>query len=456
MAVRVPPRPAPLGLSLGVLSAVVIAAVITGLSAAADSVTTYGVATSAILVGLVALMYWSRLAPSEPRFAQVVMLALAFRCVMSMAHLAILVFYYRGGDALYYNEMTLLIGERFLSGDFTAMETFGGATGYVFSYVLGVMYLLVGGSAIGQCLVSAMLAFAGGYLFLRAFEHEFPGAPSRRFVALSLFFLPSFAYWTSMLGKESWMTLSLGAVTWGFAKFVHRARLRYVAVIASGLLGTLIVRPAIGAIVLLALGAALILRRPRGSAAMLWPVIIIVLMVAGAMVTSRAATFALAQKVAAEEVSKGVVNALFLQHVGLATDPTSRGSSLGVQITDPSIGGILRYLPVGIFTFLFRPMIFEAHNAVAAIAALETTFLLGLVVWRIRGLLRALRWMFASPLVMFCLTMFGVVTVVLSFESNFGAIVRHRAMPLPFLLMLLGLPAFTRRREPEPSTEAPA
>jgi hypothetical protein len=118
---------------------------------------------------------------------------------------------------------------------------------------------------------------------------------------------------------------------------------------------------------------------------------------------------------------------------------------LPIGILEPTLSGLFQYLPVGIITFLFRPFPYEAHNVLALIAALDGTMLLVLVLWRWRNLLAAIRSAWSKPLAAFCVTAFILITIALSFEANLGVIVRHRSMVLPFLFILLSVPANRRK-----------
>ena len=113
------------------------------------------------------------------------------------------------------------------------------------------------------------------------------------------------------------------------------------------------------------------------------------------------------------------------KYTGLSTDPTAGGSSLPTDIARPSVGGALEYLSPGMFTFLFCPLVFEVHHALALAAALESTFLLVLVLWRLRSMVAAVKSVFSRPFVAFYAITFSLLTAILSLESNFGVIVRH-------------------------------
>jgi hypothetical protein len=87
---------------------------------------------------------------------------------------------------------------------------------------------------------------------------------------------------------------------------------------------------------------------------------------------------------------------------------------------------------------LFRPLPFDARSLLIAIAALENTILLVLVV----RTMKYLRWSFLSnPVVLWALTYsllwagaYGLVVM-----ANFGAGMRYKLQVLPFIVLLLFL-----------------
>jgi hypothetical protein len=127
------------------------------------------------------------------------------------------------------------------------------------------------------------------------------------------------------------------------------------------------------------------------------------------------------------------------------------GSARRIEIIDKSLGGVLRYLPKGAFAFLFRPMVFEAHHGLAVAAALEAGFFLVLIIWRWRSLVGAIRMGFTRSFIAFSAAIFIALTAMLALEINFGIIVRHRAMVLPFLLILMAVPSNRKGRGETPS-----
>ncbi len=219
-----------------------------------------------------------------------------------------------------------------------------------------------------------------------------------------------------------------------------------------------LIRPPVGAILAFAVGCAWLLKRgQKGPAAILRPLRLVIypLVIAGITIAILSAYLAPYRSLVVNvSLSDAAIRTGIGIHEGLSTDTQAAGSSFTTGITEPSVRGILKYLPFGMFTFLFRPLIFEAHHVMALAAALESTFFLILVLWRFRNLTTAVKSVFIRPFVAFCAITFFLLTAMLSLESNFGVIVRHRTMVLPFLLILLAVPSNYKRRRSIPEWTA--
>jgi hypothetical protein len=96
-------------------------------------------------------------------------------------------------------------------------------------------------------------------------------------------------------------------------------------------------------------------------------------------------------------------------------------------------------------TLLFRPFLWEAHNALAVVAGVENLVFMGLCAWRLPALARSLRMLVRSPFLVFVVVAFLMTTVALSFQWNLGATARLRTMALPFLFLLMADPTPSRR-----------
>ena len=378
------------------------------------------------------------------RWAGLVMQGLFARLGFALLHLWIGLSFYGGAlDFTGYHASAISAGESYLDNP---VESLGELFGREFLLkLLGLLYLLTGSSIVGMFLLSGLLAFLGSYLFLRAFQISFPGAGAHtKFLALALFFLPSFGYWSSLLGKESWIIFFLGLTTYSYVRVLNRFSIAYAAALVGGLLATTLIRGPVGVLAALALGMALCFSgKRRGPAAVLRP-IVFVLVVAGALATGASISELLVGRPLSVE---SYVNLAVTVHLGMGTDVTdASASNLPPVVIEPTIMGVLKFLPEGMFTFLFRPLIFEAHHALALVAALDGTLLMVLILWRRRNLAASMKTIFSRPYVGFCLAILLTLSAGLALERNFGAIVRHRSMVLPFLLTLLAVPPSTKRR----------
>jgi hypothetical protein len=95
-------------------------------------------------------------------------------------------------------------------------------------------------------------------------------------------------------------------------------------------------------------------------------------------------------------------------------------------------------LPIQIFTYLFRPLPFEAHNTFALLASLENVFLMYLFVLGLFSKFNG-RIVSAHPQInslFFLLYAFAALVILSMTTANFGINVRQKWMFLPFFIVL--------------------
>lgn len=95
---------------------------------------------------------------------------------------------------------------------------------------------------------------------------------------------------------------------------------------------------------------------------------------------------------------------------------------------------------------MVRPFPWEASNLQALLAAGESLFLMGLFVSSWRRIFGALGSAIRAPYVVLCCTYTVLFVYGFSAFSNAGILVRQRVQVLPFVLVLVCLPAAVRRR----------
>lgn len=399
----------------------------------------WGISVSLLLAGLLAAYLGVSLsgAGASTWWLHVIMGGLVARLTMSLANLAVGMWVLEGNvDFVGYPFWAKDIGDVLLQGRLPDMnEMFG--TNFI-GRLGAVIYLVADNHLVGMFLVSALLGFLGSYAFLRSVHVALPGWNSR-FYAVMIFFLPSFTFWTSALGKDSWMFLFLGGVAYFYARLLDRFAIAPLLGLALCVSAASLVRLHVGLVLIFAIGLAWLFQKKnlRGPARFLRPVAVGLLLLVFGFGLLKLASSTLVLHQVTRFAAEDVVEYLAKRREALGE---GAGTRIAVQLSEPTVTGLVRFLPYGMFTYLFRPLLFEAASPLLLLAALESSLFLVLIATRWRRLVTAARGAWRNPYLVFCWTAFLGMTAVLSIQSNFGLIIRQRTQVLPFLLMLLATP----------------
>ena len=294
----------------------------------------------------------------------------------------------------------------------------------------GLLYRVIGPTTLGGFLVYSWLGFLGLYLFYRSFSVAFPEGDRRRYAVLA-FFLPSLLFWPSSIGKDAWMTLALGLIAYGAAGLWASER-RFVSGLSLllGVVATLMVRPHITVTAMVSLTVAYLMSRSRRSS-MSAPLS----RMAGAVALLLVLAF-----VVASFRNFFQLDAVNSQSVDVVLEKaTTRSSDAGSEF-DPVAARSPLQLPLAVFSVLFRPLPFEAHNPQSMVASLEGTVLLVLFVRsgrRLWNLIPSRR----SAYLSFVAAYSGLFVIGFSNFANFGILARQRVQLFPFILMALCVPS---------------
>jgi hypothetical protein len=393
----------------------------------------------------------------RPWLVATLIAGVVYRIPVSLAHLFVGFIIFKGEvDFRGYTLTAGTLSRQMWNLDFSFLrvESAEGLGGWFVTVLIALAVAVIGPSLPGLVLLSGMVGAIGSYLFVRALQMRCADERSLRFGALALFFFPSLAFWTSLLGKDSWVFVFLGWVAFAVARVEEKVTVPRLVSLGLAIALVTVVRAYIGGLVVASLLLAFVVtmhtRVPRvGTAALLTPVryaAFLVLIGAVGLATVKLSPVSRYSTVAETgSLVDGVMTTVMLAHSGLASDPNAGGSSLQVSIKEPTVSAFVAYLPQGMITFLFRPFIWEAHNVVALAASLEGMLLMAVIVWRRRSLIAALRRAPNDFFVVFALAAALSFTALMSVELNFGVIVRHRAMVLPFIFLVLSVPPAPRR-----------
>jgi hypothetical protein len=371
--------------------------------------------------------------------------------VLTSIGLRLLLAYPRFGsatDAVVYNREGARLADSFRTLNFTSVDVGAAAsvpgTGSL-RYIAGLVHLTTGSSFFGTTLVFGLMAFAGCWLFYRAFQIAIPDGDHYRYAKLILLW-PSLLYWPSSIGKDSWMLLTIAIASVGTARLLTRARGGYVLIFV-GLAGSALVRPHVTLLVFVAIGIAFLIGRRDGhripgqvSLGGVTKVIgIVVLLVAGSLLAPATARFLKLDDLSGNSLSTAIEETQAeTGEGGSAFDPPNPNSPIGY--------------PIAVITVLFRPLPGEVNNAQGLVSAAEGALLLIITAASWRRLWGAARRLRSQPYVTYAAAYLAMFAYAFAALANFGILARERVQLTPLFFVLLSMPP--ARRAP-PDADAP-
>jgi hypothetical protein len=278
-------------------------------------------------------------------------------------------------------------------------------------------------------LTFALIGLIGVYVFYRA--AVLASGRERPTLLLALGLFPSILFWSSILGKDPIMLLGVALYSLGAVRWTRGEHARGLPLLLAGIGIAMTIRFWMVPIMLL---PAVPLLVPRS----LHPVARAGLLLVGVVVVAL-----IARSFARELQVAGLVD--LLTAAGNTPGAWSGGSSQRLPANVATPAGFAAFLPLGAFTALFRPLLFEAHNAFALLAGVEST---GLLLLLAIGVVRFRRVTLHDGIVRWALSFlvcWSGLYSVLSYQ-NLGAAVRFRSQILPILLLLLLHLAFRREQ----------
>jgi len=325
-------------------------------------------------------------------------------------------------DAFHYWTMGLVLASQYSSVGWSVFHGPWTSTNLICN-ICGLLTLVIGNAMPTMFILFSFAALWGAYFFYRAFCIAFPEG-DRGLYGVLLVLLPSMVYWSSAVGKDALEQLFIGLCAYGFAKTIRQISASSITFCIVGVAGAAFVRPHVGAMLATSMLVPFTVGRARtGLLSTALKVVLLPALAAGTFyMVSQAQSF-----------------------VGVeGTDFKSSVTRLKTESQDSAQGGstfnggesLPRRLLQGPF-LVFRPFPWEAHNAIAAAAALEGLGLL-LLVWRRRREIKAVVRQWREAYVLFILIFTLEFSAIFSAgTSNFGILVRERIMLVPIFLMLL-------------------
>lgn len=332
-------------------------------------------------------------------------------------------------DAASYHDWGVGIAENFRSLVFDTGLSNLQDTQFI-RFLTGLVYTVIGPSQLGGFLVFSWLGFLGLFLLYRAFTIAVPEGRARTYARL-VFFFPSMLFWPSSIGKEAWMILAIGLTAFGIARALQDDFGRALVPIVAGTWAAVVVRPHVAAMLGIGAVAAYLLKpadpRRRELAPLIKGGVLLMLALGAMLLVQRTDEFLRDAGVGRDSVTDTLQETSFRTQQG------------GSEFT-PSVLDSPQRVPLAFVTVMFRPLLPEANNFQAALAAAEGSALLLWCAWRWRWILGALQSFRRQPYVAMAIAYIGVFVLGFSSLANFGILARQRVQVLPFLFVLLAIP----------------
>lgn len=273
----------------------------------------------------------------------------------------------------------------------------------------------IGLSIVGAFLVFNIIGSIGLLAFFGAINHATYGKSQViKSVGTLIIFLPSVSFWSSALGKDPISFMATGLALWASLDLNRRKLLIFIAVISM-----LLVRPHIAVIMLAALAISIAF---DSKISLIKKSLLAVIVISS--------IFAMVPFVM-EYV--GLIGLINLQTIGEYIEQRQSYNMDGGGGLDISTMS----LPMRIFTYLFRPMIFEAINLFAFAAAIDNMILLIVCGFGFCSILLRRKYSVNGNVIFMWLYILGSCLILATTTANLGIALRQKWMLMPMLLLLM-------------------
>jgi hypothetical protein len=273
----------------------------------------------------------------------------------------------------------------------------------------------------GMKVTFGLFGFLGCYLFYRALVMYLGCEDQRMFYLLLLW--PSILFWSSILGKDPIVYFGLGLYALGILGWLRTKRARYIMYASFGVAIAMMIRVWMGPILVGALLVFVVL-----TVRSLIPKVLLCALLAASFLAG-------AQQVIDHFAGRGERGGAFENINQLTASEYARagGSSQVVSVDLTSPTQVIRFLPLGVFTALFRPMPGEVRNLFGTLAGLEDTALL---VFMFLAVTRTSWKRLREPVMLWLAVLIvGWAVVYAPISSlNLGMGHRYRLQVMPFML----------------------
>jgi hypothetical protein len=331
---------------------------------------------------------------------------------------------YHSGDAFGYYRVGMEFANQWRAGNPPGLSGNRGEGTQVMEAIAGFVFAGFKPDFLGGFILFATLSFFGQLGIYAAFRRWAQPHQLKPFAFLALF-LPSYVFWPSSIGKEAVILLGLGLATYSIARCLERYELRWLLATGVALAGIGSLRIHISALIIGSLFVTAIITRPKAERGLGTRRLAVI---GGLLAIGLVAVSAFQSRFGADLLSIQDVDAFS----ELVADRTTTGNVIpGEPVSSPAD------IPEALILVLFRPFLWEATETQVVLSALETTFLIGLVLWKGPAMFRNRHKWRSHGLAVFSTIYVVAFSIAFSAIRNLGIVARQRTQVLVFLIIVV-------------------
>ena len=387
-------------------------------------------------------------------------------------------FYYGGGDTFtYFNLGSKYIWEAFRDHPLLAIKlifagaeydgdtfqyaskiyTYGDASSYFVVRVAGVLDIFTFHTYSATAILFAAISFSGLWALYHVFFRMFPQLHLQ--LAIAIFFIPSVFFWGSGILKD---TITMGALGWATHSiyYVIIAK-RHVLVSSFILLAALFTIYTIKIYILLCFLPAAILWISYLRMASVRNIVFKIFLAPVVLCFAGLGGYYTIVKVAEDNPRYNIENISETARVTAEwihfVSQRDQGSAYTLGDFDYSPAGMARKFPLAVWVTLYRPYLWESHNIVMLLSALESFALLIFTIYVVYavGLRKSVSNVFSIPILTFCFIFSIIFAFAVGLTTyNFGTLVRYKIPLYPYFVTgLFILWSYAKRPKKRPLFE---
>jgi hypothetical protein len=283
-------------------------------------------------------------------------------------------------------------------------------------------------------IIAGLIGFSGIWKLYELFCRLYPNLIKQ--FSYAILFFPSVIFWSSGLMKDTLTMAAIGWIVYSFYYFAiqRKFKLKYIIVIIISSIIIINIKAYIFAALVPGLFVWFFFGRLKSIKST-----VLKFLIAPALAIIVVAGFSLVLSQMSSTMGEYGSVETALQKAQMTQQDLTRSEQYGDNYYD--IGkfeatpvGVLSKAPIATISGIFRPFIWEATNPFILMAALESLFLIGFLIYALfkTGLVRFFRNVFSDPILIFSFSFvlifgFGVGLAT----ANFGALVRYKIPLLP-------------------------